>query len=210
MQLEEVKTFLEYIKKKGIVAQNTAGSWSGALAGVTSVLEGDEKSVEFVLENADIIRNRLQNQSTDVSGATIGIYIQRSQLALRNFIEWKQDRAAWERKQASKVRTEKSESKAKKDQPSAKSKEQTEDQSAATSSFSASKRVLPIPIGTGETFDIALPQNYRVDDLIRVMWGLAIYAEDFDPKTVLDRFGKPPAPAYQSRPVQTVNSQITS
>ena len=210
MQLEEVKTFLEYIKRKGIVAQNTANSWSGAIAGVSAVLDGEEENtVNFVLENGDLIRNRLQNQSTNVSGATIGLYIQRSQLALRNFLEWKDDRAAWEKKQASKVRPEKNEPKQKKDSSQKNNQTHAEENKTSSSQFSNSKRVLPIPAGNGETFDIALPQNYRVDDLVRVMWGLAIYAEDFDPKTVLDRFGKPPAQPYQHREAEIVPARLS-
>jgi hypothetical protein len=191
MKIEEAKTFIDYAKKKGIVSQATVNNWNGALVAVAGVLDDEEKTIDYVLTNGDVIKNRLQNQSTDMSGSTIGLYIQRSQSALKNFLEWKRDRAEWEKAQASKPKVE---------TVKAKKEAKTETSSAKATNAETSKKVLPIPTSGGDSFEVALPENYVMADLVRVVWALAVYAKDFDPATVLERYGKPPAPPSNNLP----------
>lgn len=195
MKLEEVTPFLEYVKKKTIVSANTASSWTSALKAVTEVLSEDEKQVEFVIANEAVIRNRLQNHSTEISGETIGLYVRRAQHALTSFTEWKADRAEWEKKQASKARTDIS--KPKKNQSKA-TPNSIASTAPVTDSAPSAHKIIPIACDSGGQFLVHTPENYNMNDLIRLVWALSVHAEDFDPAAVLKLYGKPTTSAPKS------------
>lgn len=196
MKLEEVKTFLEYVNKKGIMSGNTVNSLSGAIIAVNDALDPEERMVDFVLANGDVIKNRLQNKSTDMSGKTINEYVVRTQRALKHFIEWKKDRAGWEKNQASKPKVEASS--AKKDK---KASQQTASDTTGQQKTTLNGRTIPVPTNNG-LFEVAIPEKFVMSDLVRVVWALAVHAKDFDPSDVLQRFGKPPAQTYEDQSTQ--------
>jgi len=178
--LNAIDPFLEYSGKKGIIPTNTLNSWKGALSAILSVLEDDERTTDFVLSSGDVIKNRLQNVNLDISGGTIGLYVQRSQLAIRHFLEWQSDREAWEKTQAGKKtkseRVVKTESK----------------KPIGVNPTSHNMRTISIPIGDGSgAFNLTLPEKFTMDDLLRLVWGLAIYSADFDPSEMINKFRKP-------------------
>lgn len=192
MSLKEVSKFFDYVRKKGIVASNTVTGWSGALGAIESVLDDEEKTLDYILDNADVIRVRLQNQNHDISGETLNIYIQRSKRAIKAFRNWSDDRAAWEKEMASSKSKPTGPNKGNSSNKNKKEKLTKLSESSFSNSENSEKKIFPIPTGRGDTFDVALPKSYTMDDLPRVIWALAVYAEDFNPAVVLEKYGKPP------------------
>lgn len=204
MSFAKVSSFFEYVRKKGIVAPNTVTGWSGAFSAVEGVLDESEKDLDFILNNTDIIRNRLQNQNHEISGGTLNIYLQRATRAISAFKEWDIDRASWEKKMAN-SNPNKATSSTPGSKNISKSKTIKEDvPSNDISSLPKSKKIFPIPTANGETFDVALPSSYKMSDLPKVIWALAVYADDFNPSEVLARYGTPPLNDTRN----TVSNQI--
>lgn len=204
MQLSQTKQFFDYAKNKKCLADNTVNSWSAAIAAISAQLAEEEKTIEFVLENKDVIANRLQNSNHEITGQTIQSYIQRACKALEHFQAWQKNRAEWEKSVAAKSPSRASEKDAgAKGKASAKPAEaaqkSTADLGGGMSGQQAKSR-LPIPTGDGDMFVVDLPNEYTTSDIVRVAWALAVYASDFDPEQVLSRFGKPPAPARRPQP----------
>jgi hypothetical protein len=67
-----------------------------------SVLDDDQRNVEYVRENLDVIKARFQNLNKEVSGQTVEIYVNRVRLSLDDSAKWSTDRAQWERDSAAK------------------------------------------------------------------------------------------------------------
>jgi len=193
-KLEDLKPFFEYVKNKKVVSENTATSWVAAVSALSEQLEPEERTVEFVLDNSDLIKNRLQNSNHNLKGETIDVYIKRSSIALRHYLAWQKDRSAWEREMASRGISRSATIKTAKTAKSAERPANDGTRTQDEQTHNPSARRFPIPINDSDAFTVELPTSYAMDDLVRVVWALAVYAKDFNPAAVLARYGAP-APA---------------
>jgi hypothetical protein len=62
-----------------------------------SVLEPDQHTVAYVLDNMEGIKKRFSNLNKDVRGGTVDEYARRVLFAAKDYVKWKADRGAWER-----------------------------------------------------------------------------------------------------------------
>src|SRR6185312_12993187 len=95
--LSDVSAFLDIAEKKDFFNANTIQSRRVACNKFFEILDEDQKTVEYVSENLDVIKARFTNRYPEVSGRTIEVYAQRVRLVLNDFLAWKADRAGWER-----------------------------------------------------------------------------------------------------------------
>ncbi len=94
--------FLDIVEQKHHWPGNTAQARRTACTKLFALLEDDQKTVEYVRDNLDVLKHRFSNANKLVAGGTVEEYGRRVQLVLNEFAEWSKDRAAWERKQAAK------------------------------------------------------------------------------------------------------------
>src|SRR5208282_4522166 len=96
-ELDEVQDFITTTVKQGYVNDHTANGRRTACAKLFTVLEEDQKTIAYVLDNMDAIKVRFQNLNKDVRGGTVDAYARRVQYTVKDYLKWKADRGAWER-----------------------------------------------------------------------------------------------------------------
>lgn len=194
--LSEVFEFIDVASKKNFFNEHTIQSRRVACNKFFEILDEDQRNVEYVAGNLDVIKARFTNRYTEVRGHTVDVYANRVMLVLKDFVAWKRDRSAWERDVAARQsprpaagdgerrpRTERP-------KPSAASAAKPEDDSDA--------RVVKVPLPRGFEVTVRLPlRDLKKADLKRVLWALLPYAADWDPSEA------PPAqtfPQLEGRP----------
>jgi len=176
--LSDVSAFLEVAEKKDYFNAHTIQSRRVAFNKFFEILDEDQRTVEYVSENLDVIKARFTNRYPDVRGNTIEVYAQRVRLVLNDFLAWKTDRAAWERdiatRQSNRATNGDGEKRARPERakPSA---------PRADTDESAGMRAVTIPLPSGAEIEIKIPRELSVSDLKRVLWALLPYAQDWDP-----------------------------
>jgi hypothetical protein len=100
--LNQIFEFLDIVEQKHHWQGNTAQARRTACTKLFALLEDEQKTVEYVRDNLDVLKHRFSNANKLVAGGTVEEYGRRVQLVLNEFAEWSKDRAAWERKQAAK------------------------------------------------------------------------------------------------------------
>jgi hypothetical protein len=170
--LDQVIEFLEIAEKKGNFNTNTAQSRRTACSKIFSVLDDDQRTVEYVRDNLDVIKARFQNLNKEVSGQTVEIYISRVRLSLDDFAQWGADRAQWERDSASKAT--RSASTEKKVPP-----KKTAERNGAAEAPADDMRTVKFPLNAGGDVSVSFPRDALTSaDIRRLAWGLAAYATD--------------------------------
>ena len=191
MRLQEMNSFFDYVRSVGVVSANAVHNWSGAVSAIAQCLEEEEQTVEFLRGQPDIIRERLFGTKRDISRHTIEAYLQRAQSAASHFVYWKEDPAGWERDVATKPRR----GRRRQGIPGPRPKEHSappDARPAVPSPMRELKNSIQIPTATGSAIKLEFPDSFVMNDVLRVMWALAVHAKDFDPEQVLKSIGKPP------------------
>jgi len=83
--------------KKAILNDHGVHCRTTACKNLFSVLNDDEKSADYVLDNLDIVVNRFRNKNNTVKPATVKVYKSRVKSSLEDFLSWSRDPIAWER-----------------------------------------------------------------------------------------------------------------
>src|SRR5260370_34592111 len=96
-ELDDVQDFLATTAKQGYINENTALGRKTACAKLFTVLEPDQQSVAYVVDNMEGIKKRFQNLNKDVRGGTVDEYARRVLFAVNDYLKYKADRGAWER-----------------------------------------------------------------------------------------------------------------
>jgi hypothetical protein len=131
----------------------------------------------------DVIKSRYLNLNKDAAGATVDEYGRRVMLVINEFLEWKEDRSAWEKKHAAKQNGRPAAEGEKKAKPKAE-KPKVEAASTAASSpppADPAMRTVEIPLRNGDA-KITFPREMTTADVKKIAWGLMTYATDFDPE----------------------------
>lgn len=177
--LTEVSDFLEVASKKNFFNEHTIQSRRVACNKFFEILDEDQKNVEYVRDNLDVVKARFTNRYTEVRGHTVDVYANRVLLVLKDFLAWKADRSAWERavaaRQSARATAAEGEkhTRAEKPRPAA--------ASAPSSQDDPDTHTVKIPLPGGRQVVIDLPRALTVKDLQRVLWALLPYASDWDP-----------------------------
>jgi hypothetical protein len=100
--LNEPIEFLDIVANRGTWNDNTVQARRTACKKFFDILEENEKTVEYVSDNLDVIKARYMNLNKDAAGTTVDEYGRRVKLVLDEFAEWKADRTGWEKKHAAK------------------------------------------------------------------------------------------------------------
>src|SRR5437660_9647162 len=96
--IDEIFTFLSIAEDKGFLNANTVQGRRTACTKLFSVLEDDEqRTMEYVRDNLELIKTRFQHLNNDVRGQTVDEYARRAAIAISDFTKWKTDRAGWEK-----------------------------------------------------------------------------------------------------------------
>jgi hypothetical protein len=195
---DDVVEFLGIIGEKGFGNKNTINGLRTACAKFFEILEPDQKNVEYVQENLDVIKARFANLNRDVAGTTVDEYARRVQLALSDFAAWTTDRSGWERSISAKQNARPSSDGERKPRTSKTEKPSQEPPPVhAQPAADPSVRIVEFPLRPDFDLKITLPRNgITMAELRKLAWFLLPYATDFDPATsprdtfpMLDRTG---------------------
>ena len=181
--LTEVTSFLEMTATKGFVNPNTSAARQTAVRKFSDIVEEDQRTVEYMRDNLEIVRSRFLNLNPNVNGATVEEYSRRIRLSLDEFDSWKQDRVGWERavsqKQSSRTSNGDADRKAKSEKPKNGAHQSTASSSDANTQ--SEMRTVSFPIGDGAEMVIKIPKaGVKVQDLKRAFIGLLPYANDWE------------------------------
>lgn len=181
--LSEVLDFLDVASRKNFFNENTILSRRTACTKFFEILDEDQKNVEYVRDNLDVIKARFTNRYTDVLGQTVDAYANRVMLVLKDFDAWKVDRSAWERDVAARQSARASAAAA-----DGEKRTRAEKPKAAPAANDAPREDDPgthtvtIPLPSGSKVVVTLPRALLVKDLQRVLWALLPYTSDWDPQ----------------------------
>jgi hypothetical protein len=176
-----VLEFLDIAARKNILNDNTVVARRTACNKFLEILEEDQKTVEYVRGNLDLIKARFSNRFKDVLGGTVDEYARRVQLVLNDYDQWSTDRAGWERTQAAKQSGRASEG-------SERRARQRPAKPAVNGSHHADSagdtRTVTIPIRPDVDLKITMPKSgLTVAELKKLAYFLLPYANDWTPPT---------------------------
>ena len=100
--LDDLTEFLAIAASKGFINDNTANARRTACVKLFGILDDDQKNMEYVRDNLDVVKARFSNLNKDVTGSTVDEYGRRVKLVIDDYTGWSTDRSAWEKAQAAK------------------------------------------------------------------------------------------------------------
>lgn len=185
--VDEVIEFLTIAGDKGFLNDNTVVARRTACNKFFDILEPDQKTVEYVRDNLDVVKSRFSNLNKDVRGNTVDEYARRVRLVLDDFTAWKTDRSAWERDVSSRQAARPAGDGEKKPRAKADKKAQPQEQiqpnPGNTFSNDTAMRTVEFPLRKGVDVKISLPRDgITMAELKKLAWFLLPYASDFDPE----------------------------
>jgi hypothetical protein len=184
--LDEPVEFLGIAASKGFLNDNTVNARRTACKKFFDILDENQKTVEYVRDNLEVIKARFMNLNKDVAGATVEEYKRRVKLVLDDFSAWKADRAAWERDVSSRQSTRAAGDGEKKTKPKPEKPKAQQTTSGSGTTHQAppnpDTRVVTFPIRPDFELSVTLPRaGISVDELKRLVYFLLPYAQDWEP-----------------------------
>jgi len=175
-ELDEVQKMHDTVTDQGFMNSNTAGSRKIAVSRLAEVLEPDNRTCEYVLNNLDIVKHRFQNLNDKMTGATVDVYAKRAVLAINDYLSWKKDRLAWEKGAANKgTKSNDGEKKAK----PAKVEKQVETAPAAV--VNSNTRLVAVPIRADFDVSMVIPKDITINEVRKIAYVLAGMVANYDP-----------------------------
>lgn len=180
--LDEVIEFLDIASSKGFINDNTASARKTACVKFFDILEPDQKNVEYVKDNLDIIKTRFTNLYKDVRGNTVEEYRRRVALVINEFIAWKTDRAAWEREVSARQSSHPANDGERKAKPKAEPKSSTDNATPRQDPPSPDARTVTFPIRPDFEIQMKIPRDgLKMQELKKLCYFLLPYAQDWEP-----------------------------
>ncbi len=178
-KLDELFQFLDVAQQKGFINGNTTHGRRTACTKLFSVLDEDQKNVEYVAANLQVMRGQFQKLNPGVMGTTVEEYARRVQLVLTDFQKWTTDRPAWEREVTAKGSKSSGENGEKRARP-----EKLKGSAAAKNeSLPADTNTITVPLGGGSEAKVTFPKQITYAQVKRIAYALVPYATDWDPDT---------------------------
>lgn len=187
--VDEPLEFLAIAASKGFLNDNTVNARRTACNKFFDILDSDQKTVEYVRDNLDVIKARFSNLNKDVAGTTVDEYARRVQRVLSDFTAWKEDRAGWERSVSAKQSArpagdgEKKARAPKADRAKAQPQGNGATHTANTANHAKpDSRVVTFPIRPDFDLQVTLPRSgLTVPELKKLVYFLLPYASDWEP-----------------------------
>lgn len=181
--LNEPIEFLDIVANRGTWNDNTVQARRTACKKFFDILEENEKTVEYVSDNLDVIKARYMNLNKDAAGTTVDEYGRRVKLVLDEFAEWKADRTGWEKKHAAKQSARPAGDGEKKPKTEkVKPQERTNGSSGINGGSYSNSRTVTFPIRPDFDLTITLPRDgLKVAELKKLLYFLLPYAQDWEP-----------------------------
>jgi hypothetical protein len=183
--LEELYSFFDFARSSRTINPNVIHNWTGAIGAIAHCLESQEKTIGYLNQNLELVRERLKRTNTAISGSTIDTYINRAASALSYYLVWKNDQSRWEKEVVLNPKKSFSRLSLPNYLPQKSSAEIKPE--ILTESFSRSKNRIQLRAEGGGLFQIEFPEHFLMKDVLRVIWALAAHAKDFDYKQLIDR-----------------------
>jgi hypothetical protein len=178
--LSDVSAFLGIAEKGDLFNANTIQSRRIAFNKFLEILDDDQRTLEYLRDNLDVVKARFTNRHAEMRGASVDAYANRVQSVLKDFLAWRADRSAFERdvaaRQSSRASAADGEKRARSEKP-----RPAPAASAARPEDDADTQTITIPLPAGTRVVVKLPRELLVKDLKRVLWALLPYASDWDP-----------------------------
>jgi hypothetical protein len=171
--------FLDVAAKMNYYNDNTIQARRTACSKFFEILEDDQKTIEYVRDNLDVIKARFSNRYKDVRGATVEEYARRVGIVLNDFTSWNTDRAAFERDLAAR-QSKPAEGERK---PRSKPTEASNSNGNGNGAHTAEDvRVVKFPIRPDFDVSITLPKSgITVAELKKLVYFLLPYTNDWEP-----------------------------
>jgi len=182
--IDEVIEFLGIAGSKGFMNDNTVVARRTACNKFFDILDPDQKTVEYVRDNLDVIKGRFSNLNKEVRGNTVEEYRRRVQLVIDDFTKWKADRAAWEREVSARQSPRATSDGDKKSRTKAETPNTRKNGASPQDPPRSSQdtRVVTFPIRSDFETQITLPRNgLTVQELKKLVYFLLPYASDWEP-----------------------------
>lgn len=186
--VNEVIEFLDIASKQGFLNDNTVFGRRTACNKFFEILDPEQKTVEYVKENLDVIKSRFSNLNKDVRGNTVDEYARRVHVALDDFMQWKADRSGWERSVSARQsarQTNDGENKPRAVKPQRATPNQSNSSTSApqtNGSTNPEARTVTFPIRPDFEIQVSLPRNgLTIRELKKLMYFLLPYASDWEP-----------------------------
>jgi hypothetical protein len=175
--LDSVLEFLTIVANKGFLNENTVGARRTACNKLFELLESEERTVEYVLENLESLKVRFSNKYKDISGKTVEEYFRRVRAVLDDYTQWTTNRADWERSLAGKQA-----SKAGRDEDKTPRSEKAKPIVKAAAAVIPSATPAVFPFQDGREVKIELPVGgLSMVEIKRLGFYLLPYANDWTP-----------------------------
>jgi hypothetical protein len=179
IELNELVDFLTIAEKQGYLNEHTAQARRTACSKLFSVLEPDQRTIQYVRDNIGTITTRFQNLNREVRGNTVEEYRRRVQLVLDDYSAWSTDRAGWERSAGSKGARSTSNNESEKKQPRS---SRTEKPRAAQAEESPDARTVTFPLRPDFELSVTMPRDgLSVAELKKLLYFMLPYAKDWEP-----------------------------
>jgi hypothetical protein len=176
-ELDDVQDFLTTTAKQGYLNENTALGRRTACVKLFAVLEQDQQSVAYVIDNMEGIKKRFQNLNKDVRGGTVDEYARRVLFAVNDYLKWKADRGAWEREAGSRGKP------AGDGEKKAKAPKVEKQVAEAAPVVSATTRLVAIPIRSDFDVSMVIPKDITIHEVRKIAYVLAGMVVNHDPTT---------------------------
>ena len=188
---EEVVKFLEFAGKKLILDSHAVNCRLTACHNLFSVVNEEEDNIDFLIDNLDLLINRLRNKNKSVNESTLKVYKSRLKSTLEDYKSWAADPFAWEksvteRSKAQAAESRKSERSRKRDSRCTETRKETEKRVVASkvsapAPLTHQVRKLSLPIRGNVDIEVTLPsEGITVKDLQRIGMFLYPYCNDSD------------------------------
>lgn len=183
---EEVIKFLEFVGRKSMLPGQTVNCRLTACNNLFSVVQEEEDSIPFLLENLDVLTHRFRNLNQNVRASTLKVYKSRVKNSLEDFRAWSADPFLWERELSQKTKSQNTDRRHKaKKESGAHRTTALENKVSSDSALPSGARQIRFPIRPDFSVDITIPsEGLKIRDLHRIGMFLLPYCEDVDPMKI--------------------------
>lgn len=171
---ENACEWVELKVKSHELNSNTGRLYTTATRALAGMLREDEQhTLEYFLESIPELERRWCIANADSEGATGKTYASRARSAVGAFLRWRENPSSFRFESRAQA------------QPR-KRKESEVKQAAATVAPATNEQrveMASIPLPGKKPFRFELHDGLTQNDVMRIMWGLFVHCEDFDPST---------------------------